>query len=69
MDKVHRRATKMIRGYKSLSHKEGLKRCGLTTVEKRGSKGYLIKITRLITGRKQCMQWKRFFELGANKGD
>ena len=37
LDKVQRRATKMIQDYKDLSYEERLKRCGLitlTTLEK-----------------------------------
>src|ERR1043165_7009490 len=32
-EKVQRRATKMIWGYKDLTYEERLKRCGLTTLE------------------------------------
>jgi len=35
LKKVQRRTTKMIQGYKDLSYKERLIRCGLTTLEKR----------------------------------
>src|SRR6218665_1178415 len=35
LEKVQRRATKMIQGYKYLSYEERLIRCGLTTLEKR----------------------------------
>src|SRR6218665_1072934 len=35
LEKVQRRATKVIQGYKDLSYEERLIRCGLTTLEKR----------------------------------
>src|SRR6218665_2320780 len=56
------RATKMIQGYKYLSYEERLIRCGLTTLEKRRSRGDLIEAYKIITG-KESIQWERFFEL------
>src|SRR6218665_3258811 len=68
LDKVQRRATKMIQGYKYLSYKERLIRCGLTTLEKRRSRGYLIEAYKIIrpTG-KESIQWERLFELAPSK--
>src|SRR6218665_2406714 len=65
LEKVQRRATKMIQGYKDLSYEERLIRCGLTTLEERRSRGDLIEA--YITG-KESIQWERFFELAPNKG-
>src|SRR6218665_1183085 len=59
-EKVQRRATKMIQGYKDLSYEERLIRCGLTTLEKRRSRGDLIEAYKVITGKKS-IQWERFF--------
>src|SRR6218665_3950555 len=67
LEKVQRRATKMIRGYKDLSYEERLIRCGLTTLEKRRSSGDLIEAYTIITG-KESIQWERFFELAPSKG-
>jgi len=43
-----------------------LKRCALTTLEKRRSRGDLIEAYKIITG-KEAIQWERFFELGLSK--
>src|SRR6218665_1705252 len=51
LEKVQRRATKMIQGYKYLSYEEMLKWCGLTTLEKRRSRGDLIEAYKIITGK------------------
>src|SRR6218665_1430163 len=59
---VQRRATKMSQGYKDLSYEERLIRCGLTTLEKRRSRGDLIEAY------KESIQWERFFELAPSKG-
>ena len=53
----------MIWGYKDLSYEERLKRCGLTTLEKRRNRGDLIEAYKIITG-KEAIKWERFFELG-----
>src|SRR6218665_900382 len=67
LEKVQRRATKMIQGYKDLSYEERLIRCGLTKLEKRRSRGDLIEAYKIITG-KESIQWERFFELALSKG-
>ena len=41
-------------------------RCGLTTLEKRRSRGDLIEAYKIITG-KESVQWERFFELAPSK--
>jgi ribonucleases P/MRP protein subunit RPP40 len=66
LEKVQRRATKMIWGYKDLSYEERLKRSGLTTLEKRRNRGDLIEAYKIIT-EKEALQWERFFELAPNK--
>src|SRR6218665_2458910 len=67
LEKVQRRATKMIQGHKDLSYEERLIRCGLTTLEKRRSRGDLIEAYKIITG-KESIQLERFFELAPSKG-
>src|SRR6218665_2823335 len=66
LEKVQRRATKMIQGYKYLSYEEQLIRCGLTTLEKRRSRGDLMEACKIIIG-KESIQWERFFELAPSK--
>ena len=44
-----RRGTKMIQGYQDLSYEERLKSCGLTTLEKRRSRGDLIGAYIIVT--------------------
>jgi len=43
-----------------------LKRCGLTTLEKRRSRVDLIEAYKIITG-KEAIQWERFFYLTPSK--
>src|SRR6218665_2258864 len=62
-----KKSHKMIQGYKDLSYEERLIRCGLTTLEKRRSRGDLIEAYKIITG-KESIQWERFFELAPSKG-
>jgi len=57
----------MIQGYKYLSYDERLIRWGLTTLEKRRSRGDLFEAYKTIIG-KESIQWERFFELAPNKG-
>ena len=44
LEKVQKRAKKMIQGYKDLIYEERLIRCGLTMLEKRRSRGDLIEV-------------------------
>ena len=41
-------------------------RCGLTTLEKRRSRGDLIEAYKIITG-KESIQWERFLKLAPSK--
>src|SRR6218665_964045 len=66
VDKVQRRATQIIQGYKYLSYEERLIRCELTILEKRRSRGDLIEAYKIITG-EESIQWERFFELAPSK--
>ena len=68
LEKVQRRATKMIQGYKYLSYEERLIRCGLTTLERRRTRGDLIEVYKIIIGKESIgLQWERFFELAPSK--
>ena len=61
-----KKSQKKIQSHKNLSHEERLIRCGLTTLEKRRTRGDFIKTYRIITG-KESIQWERFFELAPSK--
>lgn len=60
IEKVQRRATKMIKGFYNLSYEERLKQCGLTTLVKRRERGDLIETFKLMTNRVD-MSYQRFF--------
>ena len=53
-------------GYNDFSYEDRLIRCGLTTLERRMSRGDLFEVYKIITG-KEALQWERFFELAPNK--
>src|SRR6218665_3700790 len=53
LDRIQRRATKMIRGLGKCTYEERLMRCGLTNLEKRRTRGDLIEAYKIMTGRKQ----------------
>ena len=50
VDKVQRRATKLIPGLSDLSYEERLKNCGLTTLETRRLSGDKIKLFKILNG-------------------
>ena len=66
LEKVQIRAMTMIQGYKYLSYEERSIRFGLTTLEKKRSRGDLIEAYKIITG-KESIQLERFFELAPSK--
>ena len=51
LEKVQRRATKLVNGIAKHSYEKGLKYLGLTTLQKRRSKGDLIETYELLTGK------------------
>jgi len=50
LEKAQRRATKWFRATRIWVNDERLKRCGLTTLEKRRSRADLIEAYKIITG-------------------
>ena len=67
LERVQRRATKMIKGCQKLSYEDRLKRCGLTTLEKRRERGDLIETYKLMTGKVE-MPHERFFKMAEHTG-
>jgi hypothetical protein len=67
LEKVQRRATKMIKGLGKLEYEDRLRECGLTTLERRRCRGDLIQTYKLIT-KKEETPFTRFFQLANRKG-
>ena len=67
LEKVQRRATKMIRGFGKMTYEERLAKCGLTTLEKRRCRGDLIETFKLMTN-KETTPFSRFFQLANRCG-
>jgi hypothetical protein len=64
--KSAKNATKLIWVYKDWSCEDRLVRCRLTTLEKRRSRGDLVKAYKIITG-KEVLKSERLSELAPNK--
>ena len=50
LDKIQRRATKLIPELRDLRYEERLKECGLTTLETRRLRGDQIKVFKILSG-------------------
>src|SRR5688572_13963088 len=66
LEKIQRRATKMIKGFGNLTYEEKLRRCKLTTLEKRRDRGDLIETFKIVTGRDKIPAQK-LFEFSVNR--
>lgn len=53
IERVQRRATKMVVGMGHISYEERLRRLGLTTLEQRRKRGDLIEVFKIMTGRER----------------
>ena len=65
LEKVQRRATKMIEGFGRLSYDERLRRAGLTTLEERRIRGDLIETFKMVKGISKVDHTK-FFSISEN---
>ena len=50
LDKIHRRATKLIPGLRDIRYEERLKECELTTLETRRLRGDEIEVFKILNG-------------------
>ena len=67
LEKVQRRATRMIKGFGTLTYEERLEKCGLTSLEKRRCRGDLIETYKLMTN-KGAAAPSRFFQMAHRGG-
>ena len=50
LEKVQRRAPRMVEGYRGMEYEERLKRIGLTTLEMRKERADLLKVFKILKG-------------------
>lgn len=68
LEKVQRRATRLVKGYRKLSYEERLRKLGLTTLQTRRLRGDLIETFKIITGKEQVNR-ETFFQMNRSVYD
>ena len=67
LEKVQRRATKLVKGFKYKSYEDRLQLLGITSLEKRRVRGDMIQVFRIVKGFDR-MNMEDFFELDHGGG-
>jgi ribonuclease P/MRP protein subunit RPP40 len=65
LEKVQKRATKMIEGYKNMCYEDRLSNTGLIKLEKRRARGDLIQVFKIIKGIDK-VDYRHFFEIAVS---
>jgi len=65
LERVQRRATKLVGAVRNCSYEERLQHLGLTTLHQRRKRGDLIEVYKMLTG-KERIDPGQFFQMGSN---
>jgi len=65
LERVQKRATKLIEGYKNIAYNDRLEKTGLTTLENRRIRGDLIQVFKIVKGFDK-LDYSNFFELSSS---